>query len=88
MLSPHDGQHPLLAIRHGQVTSVLREGNELNIRLEKVSEAGNNCLVKMYFDDVLVTPAGPMLMSPNEYLAFKSALLCAEERDEIVFEEA
>lgn len=39
----------------------------MKIRLEKYSQVGNNALVNLYFDDLLINPSGPLQMSPKEY---------------------
>lgn len=47
----------------------------MKIRLEKISEVGNNCLVDLYFDDVKINTGGHLHMSPKEYEQFEKGLL-------------
>lgn len=44
------------------------------IEIEKVSQAGNNCLVDLRIDGVRVNPSGPLQMSPHEFETLSTAL--------------
>ena len=50
----------------------------MKIRLRKVSQAGNNCLADLYFDDVKVNVAGHLMMSVGEFDTFGNMLICAQ----------
>lgn len=39
----------------------------MKIHLRKVSEAGNNCLADLFFDEVKVNVAGHLMMSVGEF---------------------
>lgn len=47
----------------------------MKIRLEKISQVGNNCLADLYFDDVKINTGGHLMMSPGEFEQFEKGLL-------------
>lgn len=47
----------------------------MQVRLEVISQAGNNVLVNMFFDNILINPSGPLQMAPIEYNEFCVMLL-------------
>lgn len=50
----------------------------MKIVLKKVSQAGNNCLADLYFDEVKVNVAGHLMMSVSEFETFSQMLICAQ----------